>query len=334
MLHIDKTIRVLSIPYSAFISVIFGIMVLSFPMGAYLVFNSDIGDSINFQYPLNGFNFFIGGIGYNLPISFQLGDAFVIGWSVYIILFSISFVGPLDSLTRTLASIMSEGWQSLKENGLVNVITWFSILILFSVTIDFVQEGFGIKIESPPSQNNLIQFFQLATAPLTEELGFRVLLIGIPLFLIFSYRASWKLFFKSLWNPAGYLHITDYKKVMAIVITVGIFFGAAHIISGIPWSPGKITQAAMAGIIIGWVYVRYGLGPAILIHWGTNYFIYSYLFFISTLSQLPLSDEISNPFSNTLEQLLLVTGAIALVIKILNHIQTRHIQMQSSSEKV
>ncbi len=308
-------------------------MILSFPMGAYLVFNSDIGNSINFQYPLDGLNFFIGGISYNLPISFQLGDVFIIAWSIYMILFSISFAGPLGSLTSTLANVMSEGWRGLKENGLVNVITWFSILILFSVIIDLVQGSFGVKIESPQSQNGLIQFFQLTFAPLTEELGFRVLLIGIPLFLIFSYRASWKLFFKSLWRPAAYLHITNYKKVMAIIITVGIFFGVAHIISGTPWSPGKLTQAAMAGIIIGWVYVRYGLGPAILIHWGTNYFIYSYLFFISTLSQLPLSDEISNPFSNTLEQLLLVTGAIAIAIKILNHIQTRLMQVQSSPER-
>lgn len=333
MLFIDKTIRVLSIPYSAFVSVVFGIMVLSFPMGAYLVFNSDLGDSINFQYPLNGLNFFLGGIGYTLPISFQLGDAFIIAWSVYVILFSISFVGPFASLTTTLSSIMSDGWKGIKENGLVNTITWFSILIFFSVAIDFVQQSFGVKIESPQSQNGLIQFFQLTAAPLTEELGFRVLLIGIPLFLIFSYRTSWKLFFQSMWKPAAYLDITNYRKVMAIVITVGIFFGAAHVISGTPWSPGKITQAAIAGIVIGWVYVRHGLGPAILIHWGANYFIYSYLFFISTLGQIPMSDEISNPFSNMLEQLLVVTGAIAIAIKVLDSLQTRHLQMSSSAGK-
>ena len=323
MLHIDKINRVLSIPYSALVSVIFGIMILSFPIGTYIVFNSNIGNEINFQYPTDGINFFIGGISYKLPILFQLGDAFIIAWSIYLILFSISFVGPRGSLTNTLSSVMAEGWRGLKDNGLANMITWFTILILFSVAIDFIQEGFGVKIESPQSQNNLIQFFQVTVAPLTEELGFRVLLIGIPLFLIFSYRASWKLFFKSLWRPSAHLHITDYKKVMALIITIGIFFGAAHIISDTPWSPGKFTQAAIAGIIIGWVYVRYGLGPAILIHWSTNYFIYSYLFFISAIGQVPISDETMNPFSNTLEQLLIVTGAISISIKILNYVRAR-----------
>jgi len=323
LLHIDKISRVLSIPYSAFISVIFGIMILSFPIGAYIVFNSNIGNDINFQYPTDGLNFFIGGISYKLPISFQLGDVFIIAWSIYLILFSISFVGPRGSLTSTLSSVMAEGWRGLKDNGLINMITWFAILILFSVAIDFVQESFGVKIESPQSQNNLIQFFQITVAPLTEEFGFRILLIGVPLFLIFSHRASLKLFFKSLWRPSTYLPITNYRKVMALIITVGIFFGAAHIISGTPWSPGKFTQAAIAGIIIGWVYVRYGLGPAILIHWSTNYFIYSYLFFISAIGQVPISDEIANPFSNTLEQLLIVTGAIAISIKILNYVRSK-----------
>lgn len=321
-------IRVLSIPYSAFISVIFGIMIISFPIGAYLVFDSNMGNTINFQYPLDGINFFVAGVSYKLPISFQLGDAFIIAWSIYVVLFAISYAGPLGSLTRTLTQIMSEGWRGLRENGLVNAITWFAILVLLSITIDTIQENFGIKIESPNFQNGLIQFFQMTVSPLTEELGFRVLLIGIPLFLMFSYRPSWNLFFKSLWRPAAYLHITNYKKTLAIIITVGIFFGAAHIISGTPWSPGKITQATMAGVIIGWVYVRYGLGPAILIHWGTNYFIYSYQFFISTLSQIPVSSEISNPFSDTLEQLLIVTGAIAIAIKIFTYVKAGQEKVQ------
>lgn len=287
------------------------------------MFNSNIGNDINFQYPINGFNFFLASVSYNLPTSFEIGDGFILAWSIYMILFSISFIGPKSSLMNTLSNAMSEGWKSMRENALLNAITWFAILILVSITIDFVQEGFGVKIESPTSQNNLIHFFQLTAAPLTEELGFRIVLIGVPLFFLFSYRDSWKIFFKSLWRPSAYLHITNYKKVLALIITIGLFFGAAHIVSGNPWSPGKFTQAAIAGIIIGWVYFRYGLAPAILIHWGTNFFIFSYLFFISDLSQIPISNEISNPFSNTLEELLVVTGVISLAIKILNYIKSR-----------
>jgi hypothetical protein len=323
LLQIEKIIRVLSIPYSAFISVIFGLMILSFPIGVYVVFNSNIGHEINFQYPLHEFNFFVGGIGYNLPLSFVLGDGFVLAWSIYMILFSIAFIGPKDGLMRTLSHVMSEGWQNVRDNSLLNAITWFTILILVSIAIDFVQQGFGVKIESPTSQNELLHFFQLTVSPLTEETGFRIILIGIPLFFLFSYNASWKVFFKSLWRPSTYLHITNYRKVMVLIITIGLFFGVAHIVSGNPWSPGKFSQAAIAGIIIGWVYVRHGLAPAILIHWGTNFFIFAYMFFTSDLSQTPISSDISNPFSNILEELFVITGVISLSIKILNYIKSR-----------
>jgi len=298
-------------------------MILAFPIGAYVVFNSNIGNEINFQYPLNGFNFFVAGISYKLPVSFEIGDCFILIWSIYLILFSISLVGPKSNFVKTLGHIMPEGWKNLKENGLVNATTWFTILILASIIIDFIQSGFGVKIESPTSQNNLINFFQITVSPLTEEVGFRVILIGIPLFLLFAHHANWKTFFKSLWRPSAYLQITNNRKVLALIITIGLFFGAAHIISGNPWSTGKFIQAAIAGIIIGWVYVRYGLAPAILIHWATNFFIFSYSYFMSDLNQTPVSGDFSDPFSNMLEVLLIITGIIALTIKILNHIESR-----------
>ena len=320
---IDKIIKILAIPYSGFLSVIFGIMILSFPIGLYVMFNSEIGKDINYQYPLNGLDLFFGGIGYKIPISFEIGDAFIIAWAIFLILFSISYFGPEDSLLKTLSNLMSRGWKNMKGNGLVNMMSWFSILILASVIIEVVQQSFGIKIESPQSDNNLIRFFQLSSSPLTEEVGFRILLIGIPLFLMYSHIPSWKIFFKSLWKPSKYLYIEDYKKAMILIITIGLFFGVSHIISGTPWSTGKVSQATISGIIIGWVYVRYGFAPAVLIHWATNYFLFSYLFFILNLSQSPTINESTNPFSNTLELILVITGIISITIKILSHIESK-----------
>jgi hypothetical protein len=320
---INRIIKILSIPYSGFLSVIFGIMILSFPIGLYVMFNSDIGKDINYQYPINGLDLFLGGIGYKVPITFEMGDAFIIMWAIFLILFSISYFGPEDSLLKTLSNLMSRGWRNLQGNALVNMITWFSILILFSVIIETIQQSFGVKIESPHVDNNLIRFFQLGISPLTEETGFRVFLIGIPLFLMYSHTSSWKLFFKSLWRPSKYLHIENYRRSIVLVITIGLFFGVAHIISGTPWSPGKISQATIAGIIIGWVYVRYGFAPAVLIHWAINYFLFSYLYFISNLSQISTINESTNPFSNTLEGIIICTGIIAIAIKILIHIESR-----------
>lgn len=298
-------------------------MLLSFPVGIYVMFNSDIGKEINYQYPINGLDLFFGGISYKVPVSFEIGDVFVVGWVLFVILFSISYLGPQSSFLKTLSNIMSGGWRNSYNNALVNMITWFSILILASVIIETVQQNFGVGIESPRVANDLIHFFELSISPITEETGFRILLIGVPLFLMYSQNPSVKLFFKSLWRPSSYLHIANYRKSLVLVITIGLFFGAAHIISGTPWSPGKFLQASIAGIIIGWVYVRYGFAPAVLIHWATNYFIFSYIFFLSGLSQTPITNELSNPFSDTLEAIIISTGIIALAIKVLNNIQSR-----------
>ena len=97
---LDKIIRTLFIPYSGLLSVIFGVMILSFPIGAYVMYNSDIGKEINYQYPINGLDLFFGGIGYKVPVSFDMGDAFAISWTIFLILFSVSYFGPEDSLLK------------------------------------------------------------------------------------------------------------------------------------------------------------------------------------------------------------------------------------------
>jgi len=298
-------------------------MVISFPIGAYVVFNSNIGKEINFQYPLDGLDVFLAGVGFKLPIHFEIGDGFIVLWCLYVVLFGISLIDPQRNLMKALSLLMIEGWHNVKNNALLSMITWFSILIFFSVIIDFFQHIFGINIEPPESQNRLIQFFQITASPLSEEIGFRILLIGLPLFAMFSHKASVKHFFKSLWQPSRNLEITNYKKVVALILTVAIFFGASHIISGTPWSTGKFAQATVAGVIIGWVYFRYGFAPAILIHWATNYFIFSYVYFIAGMTQSKITDEFSDPFSNTLEVLLLITGGIAIVGMTLNYIKSK-----------
>ena len=317
----DKLFKAISTPYSALTSVIFGLMIVSFPIGAYVVFNSDIGKEINFDFPIDGVDVFIAGIGLKIPIQFELGDGFIIVWCVYLILFAVSLLGPKTNFSKALSSLMSEGWHNIRNNYLLGMLTWFSILFVMSVAIDSVQQSFGILMEPPEIQNKLIQFFRITTSPLTEEIGFRMFLIGLPLFAMFSTNISIRNFFKSLWFPSQNLEITNYKKVLGIVIVVGIFFGAAHIISGSPWSAGKFTQAAISGVIIGWVYVRHGLAPAVLLHWATNYVIFSYIFFMSDTNQT--SNEVSNPFLNTLEVLFLISGTLAIILFILNYLKSK-----------
>ena len=120
------------------------------------------------------------------------------------------------------------------------------------------------------------------------------------------------------------MHIASNWKAIAIIVLVGVFFGVAHIISGEPWSNGKFAQAAISGIIIGWVYYRYGLISAILINWATNYFIFSYVFVISEVNGISVTTAISHSMINTLEIILVLTGIISIAVIVMNFINSKN----------
>ena len=118
------------IPFSALMSVIFGLMIVSFPLGMYAVFNSDIGDDIDYTFPLEKFDIFVAGVNVQVPLEYQIGDLFVIFWSIFIILFVISFLGPKKNFIKIIGNILSNEKISFSDNYMLNIIKWFSILCL------------------------------------------------------------------------------------------------------------------------------------------------------------------------------------------------------------
>jgi len=301
----------------------FGMMFLSFPLGTYVMFNSELGDDINFEYPINQFEVFVAGIGFSIPIEVEIGDAFIFLWSTYIILFTIAMFGPKEGFLKTLSSFLSRGKIKMDANYMVAVTTWFSILILISAIINFIQEIFGVSTIPPPVKNDLLQFFYVSLAPITEEIGFRVILIGIPLFALYSNRASIGHFFKGLWHPSTNLQIYESRRAIILIIIVAVFFGLSHIISGESWSNGKFVQATVSGIILGWLYFRYGFISAILVHWGTNYFIFSYASFISEISFISVEDAFSHSLINTMEIIFLISGVLSISVLLANYFYSK-----------
>ena len=324
MPNLDNILHGIGIPLSALASVIFGMMVLSFPLGTYVVFNSSIGDDIDHSFPLEQFDIFIAGINLGIPFNFEIGDMFIVFWSIFLILFIITFLGPKYSFLKSINLLLNKQTTDSDSNYLVNIIKWFSIIVVISGVINFIQESFGVSTLPPEYTNDLTLFLAITISPITEELGFRVMLIGIPLFLIFAHKSSFGFFFRSLWHPYRNLHIMQHKRAISIIIAVGLFFGLAHIITGEPWSEGKFAQATISGIIIGWVYYRYGLISAILVHWATNYFIYSYIFFISDLNQISIQNVLSNSMIGTFEIILVITGVLSIAMITINYFNTKN----------
>jgi len=297
-------------------------MLLSFPIGVFVIFNTDIGGDINFQYPLSSIAIFEK-IDYRIPFDIEIGDVFIVLWSIYAILFTISMFGPDKGFLKALAANLSHEKLETKSNYLIIITKWFSILILISIIIDFIQQGFGIATVPPLVKNDLTQFLYVSASPIVEEFGFRVILIGLPLFVFYSHKLSIKHFFKSLWNPNRNLHIYDFKKSLFLIVLVGIFFGLAHIMTGEPWSEGKFAQATASGIILGWLYLRFGLITAILVHWATNYFIFAYANFLSQINEITIEEAFSHPLINTMEILFLISGAFSISVLLINYFNSK-----------
>jgi membrane protease YdiL (CAAX protease family) len=318
----NKIIQALGIPFTALLSVIFGLLLVSFPIGIFVVFESDIGGDINFDYPLTHLELFEGTELYQAPTDISIGDVFVILWSFYAILFVISVLGPNHGFFKSLSSIISLGKFDSERNYMFGITKWLSILILISVLIQFIQEEFGIVTIPPLEENALIQFFYVSLAPLLEEFGFRLILIGVPLFALYSRRTSIKYFIRCLWTPA-ILDIYDSKKAIFLIVFIGVLFGFAHIAFGESWSEGKFAQATAGGIILGWVYLRYGFVASLLIHWATNYFVFSYANFISQINFISIEDAFSHSLMSSLELLLLLSGVFSISVLLVNRFYSK-----------
>lgn len=308
-----KIFQAIAIPYSALISVIMGLMIFSFPIGAYLFFNSDLGGSINYQYPLYEMEF-IKGLGWEWASDIQVGDVFVVSWMFFLVVFAISVFGPNRSFVRVLSPIMAGSAEQQDGNYIIQVIKWFSVIIVLSVAIDVIQRQFGVSTMPPPFGNDMLQLLSVTLAPIVEEVGFRVILVGIPVFLLYSQRMSARGFVRSLWNPSEALDITRTNKALVIIMISAVLFGIAHIASDQGWTSGKMAQATMSGAIIGWAYVRYGFVAAVLIHWAANYVVFSYGYLVASINNVSIMEAFSHSLLHTIEILLVATGVLSLAM--------------------
>ncbi len=282
-------------------------------MGIFVIFESDVGGDINYDFPITHLELFEGTSIYQTESDIGIGDVFVVLWILYAVFFVIALLGPKTGFLKSFTSIISLGKYETTSNYMLGVTKWLSILVLVSALINFVQEQFGIVTVPPLDNNDLIQFFYVSLAPLIEEIGFRLILIGIPLFALYSRRSSLKYFLRCIWSPQN-LDIYDSKKAIFLIVFVGVLFGFAHIAFTDSWTEGKFAQATAGGIILGWVYLRFGFVVSLLIHWATNYFIFSYATFISQINSISIQSAFSHSLMSTLEILLLTSGAFSIVI--------------------
>lgn len=311
----------LGVPLSALASIIFGMMLVSFPLGAYVVFETNVGGQITHQLPASDMSIF-GVEQYDiLPSYIQMGDIFVAAWAIYLALFAIAILGPDRNITTSMKDV--EGGVKNRSNYMMSCIVWFSILVLVSGIIEAVQGQAGLAMSSPDMGNDLVQFHMIALAPIMEEIPFRVILVGLPVFAIYAHRISPMFLVRCLWHPGRHLHIYDKRMMFVVIVIAGVAFGIAHILTEDAWDEGKVIQAAAAGIILGYVYCRHGLICALLVHWATNYFLYAYGNFVAHLGDWGVAEAFAQPFFDTIQIILMAAGALAICAMAMDHLTAR-----------
>jgi F0F1-type ATP synthase membrane subunit c/vacuolar-type H+-ATPase subunit K len=258
----------------------------------------------------------------------NLGAIFFVLWTV----FAACFVAAWK-LRKSLLTVIRESvhkpTKKLFSNCLfampiINSMTLIGVLIIQSI-----QEMGGIPTGTAPSQgNSFLVLFDRSFASVNEEIGFRLIPIGLFLIFMFmmrkkawdfSFKQRIKLFFATFLFPDTAKRMVGAKTVeehgvkggislgeWGVVIFTAIIFGLAHYNPGVSWEIGKISSAAFTGLVIGVCYLVYGIQASIIMHWFFNVYSTTYIL-ISDLY------PVTTPIVNAIWIITLVLGIAGLV---------------------
>lgn len=236
----------------------------------------------------------------SIPIALEVGLLFFCLWSIFLLCFIAAWKFR-DNFHKTIKESFVRHPRKLFRSCLFTMPIINSMTLIVLVAINMLQEAEGIPIGTPPLPGEpFLDFFQLSYSVVIEEVGFRLIPIGafliIYLFITkkkiatFSLRQKIKLFFTAILIPDRSKRIVGAKTVneygvkggislgeWGIVIYTSIVFGLAHFDPGTSWEIGKVTPAAVAGLVLGLSYLLYGIQASIIMHWFFNVYSDTYL---------------------------------------------------------
>jgi len=135
-----------------------------------------------------------------------------------------------------------------------------AVAVLITITIVYVLLTSFMQDIDPSyfdKYTKLQMAVMLLAAGAEEELIFRMLMVGVPSAVLFA----------AVRKPhASHALLGGFglsKAAWIIIIVSGLAFGLAHLSS---WNFAKVPQAAIGGIVFGYIFVKYGIYASILAH--------------------------------------------------------------------
>lgn len=245
-----------------------------------------------------------------LPISVEAWQLFVGLNLIFLCSFLVAFFSkePCHSAMKRLFVKGDE--NAILSNFLVLMPALTSATLLVTTALNVIMERVGIEVGQPSFSDPFSEIISLSYAVISEEVGFRLMPILVPLaaYLFLKthnvlMRAPKKnrlyLILVALFKPESYIKKLKVLKGKAwkrlqffLIILSSIMFAYAHLLFG-SWSLGKVPSTFIAGLIIGYCSVRYGFDSAVLIHWFFNYYWSALAFPMKLGVQFPLLNELS-----------------------------------------
>jgi hypothetical protein len=277
--------------YAAIVAFTVVLLVLSIPFGTYAIFSPHLSTGgYTYQTQIASVPIYIGLFAISLPLSPSFGVLFLSLTALFSVLLAVAAVQG-GGIVRALKASSKEGMGALLRNPLSATIMILGATLLATIILDLLQTSAGVSTGglSGDPYELLISF---TLAPLIEEVGFRFFLIGVPLFVILLLgRSSARRMLTTLWRPSAAWEGVpgDEPDAMAarslkllaylLIVLSSVVFGAAHYLSGAGWDIGKVSEAALDGVALAYLYVRYGLHAAIIFHWVVDFASNAFAFY-------------------------------------------------------
>jgi len=208
---------------------------------------------------------------------------------------------PEARITESKPRRFSKLITNAKRSDLIPVVNLLCLNVALSTLLITILMNLGVPIMSQITidiNQFYIEMSRAFWAGFHEEITYRWILFGLPLFILNGlYYVCMKIFQfvllrrntgikerskvtnfllkKELNNPLLYL-TGRWKKLGFLGFIFLIFssfcFGYVHFHPG-NWLEGKIFQAAVAGLIFGYAFYKYGLHAAIFLHVSNNFIV-------------------------------------------------------------
>ncbi len=261
------------VAFAAILVFTLALIIFSFPVGLYTVFDTRLSTNYTAATQFTGIYVFLGPALVVAPIASNLGILFIALTAIYAGMFALAATQG-RSLLSALKEAYNRGLAGFFSNNLWVVLIAIGFLDFTIVEFDNVESTAGIPVGGL-SGDAFQLFMSVVIAPLREEIGFRVLIIGL-FALVACVGMPWRKALKALWRPSVAYEGRTNTSATTFFIGVGLAlsslaFGVVHVTSNSGWEIGKLPEAAFAGVILGYVYIKYGIHVAVLVHWGDDY---------------------------------------------------------------